>query len=138
MTYVDALMNAKRCRVGGHTDWRLPTIKELYSLVHFNGVDPDPRSTQTRNLTPFIDAGVFEFQYGDPKKGERIIDSQFATSTLYVSTTMEGNKTMFGVNFADGRIKGYPVESRRGEKTFYVFSLVSGLIPLILKELELA
>ena len=27
---------------------------------------------------------------------------------------------MFGVNLADGRIKGYPVASPRGEKTFYV------------------
>ena len=33
---------------------------------------------------------------------------------------MGGAKTMFGVNFADGRIKGYPVKSPRGEKTFHV------------------
>ena len=29
-------------------------------------------------------------------------------NTKYVSTTMGGNETLFGVNFADGRIKGYP------------------------------
>ena len=33
--------------------------------------------------------------------------------TEYVSTTMNGNPTVFGVNFADGRIKGYP-KQRRG------------------------
>ena len=33
---------------------------------------------------------------------------------------MGGARTMFGVNFADGRIKGYPVRSPRGEKTFHV------------------
>jgi hypothetical protein len=33
---------------------------------------------------------------------------QFVTSTEYVSTTMNGDPTFFGVNFADGRIKGYP------------------------------
>ncbi len=34
---------------------------------------------------------------------------------------MEGNETVFGVNFADGRIKGYPIELPGGkEKTFYV------------------
>ena len=35
---------------------------------------------------------------------------------------MGGNQTMFGVNFADGRIKGYPVGRLRGgpEKTYYV------------------
>jgi hypothetical protein len=30
------------------------------------------------------------------------------SSTEYVNTTMGGNQTVFGVNFADGRIKGYP------------------------------
>ncbi|MCK5001208.1 MAG: DUF1566 domain-containing protein, partial [Anaerohalosphaera sp.] len=59
---------------------------------------------------------------GREDQGERIIDSQFATSTKYVSTTMNGNETMFGVNFADGRIKGYGTsDPRRGDgKLFYV------------------
>ena len=120
MTYNDAVKNASRCRVGGYRDWRLPTIKELYSLMNFNGLDPDPQSTE--ETVPFIDDEIFEFAYGDSSKGERIIDSQFATATLYESTTMGGNKTMFGVNFADGRIKGYPVGriGSRGEKTYYV------------------
>jgi hypothetical protein len=75
----------------------------------------------TASLTPFIDISVFNFVYGDPDQGERIIDSQFASSTLYVSTTMKGAKTDFGVNFADGRIKGYGLtDPRGGEKTFFV------------------
>ncbi|MCF7847460.1 MAG: sulfatase-like hydrolase/transferase [Kiritimatiellales bacterium] len=121
ITHTEALKNAKTCRVGGHSDWRLPSVKELYSLIQFTGIDPDPNNSNTDHLTPFIDDTVFDFQYGDPDKGERVIDSQFATTTIYVSTTMGGNRTMFGVNFADGRIKGYPTEKTRGrEKTYFV------------------
>ncbi|MHC5083246.1 MAG: Lcl C-terminal domain-containing protein [Planctomycetota bacterium] len=120
VTYAKAVAGASKCSVGGYTDWRLPTIKELYSLILFSGTDPDPMSTNTSQLKPFIDQRYFKFQYGNTQAGERIIDSQFATSTIYKSTTMSGNKTMFGVNFADGRIKGYPMKSPRGEKTFYV------------------
>ncbi|MDH5638810.1 MAG: DUF1566 domain-containing protein, partial [Nitrospinota bacterium] len=36
------------------------------------------------------------------------------SSTTYVSTTMRGDATVFGVNFADGRIKGYPRYARPG------------------------
>ncbi len=99
----------------GYTDWRLPTIKELYSLIDFRGVNP-VGDDAVGGALPFIDNDVFDFAYGDTAAGERIIDAQFASSTLYVSTTMGGNRTMFGVNFADGRIKGYPAD----RKGFYV------------------
>ncbi|MCF7817977.1 MAG: DUF1566 domain-containing protein [Kiritimatiellales bacterium] len=120
-TFDEAVAGASTCKVGGYADWRLPTIKELYSLIQLNGTDPDPTSRDDFGLQPFIDNTVFKFQYGKEEDGDRIIDSQFATSTKYVSTTMDGNETMFGVNFADGRIKGYPIEDRRGgHKKFYV------------------
>lgn len=122
MTFSVAEKNAPLCKIGGYTDWRLPTIKELYSLIQLNGTDPDPMSSDTSGLKPFIDDSIFNFTYGKAEDGDRIIDSQFATSTKYVSTTMKGAETLFGVNFADGRIKGYGLQSPRGrgEKTFYV------------------
>ncbi len=120
-TLEEALEGASGCEVGGHDDWRLPTIKELYSLILFTGVDPDPSAADASSLAPFIDDSVFTgFRYGDTDRGERIIDAQYASCTRYVATTMDGNETLFGVNFADGRIKGYPVRSRRGEGRYRV------------------
>jgi hypothetical protein len=93
----------------GFDDWRLPSIKELYSLILFSGVEVEPTGPLPAGPIPFIDTNYFGFAYGDTSAGERVIDAQFVSSTRYVSTTMGGNETIFGVNFADGRIKGYPI-----------------------------
>ncbi len=117
LSYQDALDGASTFKLDGYTDWRLPTIKELYSLIMYYGAEPNPTATSQGNAVPFINTNYFDFAYGDLSV-ERIIDAQYATSTLYVSTTMNGNQTMFGVNFADGRIKGYPASASM--KKYYV------------------
>ena len=107
MTYEEALANTSSFDLAGYDNWRLPTIKELYSLILFSGIDPPAESVAT-NAVPFMDTDYFDFEYGDTSAGERIIDAQYWSSTEYVSTTMNRDATVFGVNFADGRIKGYP------------------------------
>lgn len=113
--YCDALS------LGGHDDWWLPDIKQLYSLMDFDGRDISGVSgSDTSGLTAFIDRAAFDFGYGDTSAGERLIDAQYVSATRYVSTTMQGDDTMFGVNFADGRIKGYPLALQGSDKLFYV------------------
>ncbi len=125
LSYTNANAYCANLSLGGHTDWELPDIKTLYSLMNFSGIDPSGYDgTDTSSLTPFIDTAYFDFAYGDIAAGERIIDAQYASSTLYVSTTMNGAETMFGVNFADGRIKGYPTGPMPGQsedKGYFVF-----------------
>ena len=119
LTYDEAVAGAGTLTLGGYSDWRLPTIKELYSLINFSGVDPSGyMDDDTSGLIPFIDTVYFDFAYGDNDVGERVIDSQYASSNLYVDTSAGG--LLFGVNFADGRIKGYGLTLFGSDKTFFV------------------
>jgi len=117
MSWADAIAGARAGRAGGHDDWRVPTIKELYSLINFTGECNGPMA----GSKPFLDTNYFRFVYGDPSRGERMIDCQDWSATEYISTTMNNDATVFGVNFADGRIKGYPKFDRRTRSPHKLF-----------------
>lgn len=123
LSFEEALAFAETFEHAGYDDWRIPTIKEMYSLMNFSGIDPSGYKTDgSETLVPFLDAETFDFAYGDVDAGERIIDAQMVSTNLYVGETSPNEEagTLFGVNFADGRIKGYGLELHGGDKTFYV------------------
>ena len=109
---VDYLVEFNEAALGGYSDWRIPSMKELYSLVDFSGYT----RTSSDTSNPYIDTDTFVFLYGDEAGEPRFIDSQILTSTIYDATTLGGNTTVFGYNFADGRIKGYEID-----KDFYCY-----------------
>ena len=67
-----------------------------------------------RTMTPYINTDYFDFRYPDTSRGHRIMDAQYWSSNKYVGTTMRGDRSAFGFNFADGRINAYPTGQGRG------------------------
>jgi hypothetical protein len=122
ISYNEAFEKADASIFAGHTDWRVPTIKEIYSLILFTG-----QVSGAEAISMFIDTDYFTQELGNTDIGEREIDAQTWSSTQYVGLTMGKDETVFGVNFIDGRIKGYPKYNPRSkeENTMY-FRLVRG------------
>lgn len=123
MTWSEGVSYCADLDYGSYSDWRVPSIKELYSIYLMSGYDlsgvPGATSNGTTvdhsGIPPFIDTGYFDLGYGDTANGERAIDGQYLSSTLNLSPDMSGityewMDTFFGVNFVDGHLKSYEKE----------------------------
>jgi Protein of unknown function (DUF1566) len=120
ITFEEAYSKANNSSLGGYTDWRVSSLKEVYSLILFTG---QVKGAQAIDL--FIDTDYFNQPLGDVSIGEREIDAQTWSSTEYVGLTMNADETVFGVNFVDGRIKGYPkYKKKTGNANTMYFRMV--------------
>ena len=133
LTYTAAITYCEQPDAGRHhrLAFARPS-KTLYSLIEFQGTDPSGYSgMDTSGLTPFIDTSYFAFAYGDTAAGERIIDAQYASSTHYVlNHRQQRPHTIFGVNFADGRIKGYDLIMPNGGDEVFLCAMRARQHPL--------
>jgi len=122
INYNEAFNKAESSTLAGYSDWRVPTIKELYSLILFTGEVKGQTAMKF-----FINTEYFIQPLGDVSIGEREIDAQTWSSTEYVGTTMRNDATVFGVNFIDGRIKGYSkYKPQTGAANTMYFRMVRG------------
>jgi hypothetical protein len=108
MTGSEAQTKLRLVNQGRYGDWRIPTIKELFSLALYSG-----QAFGDRVVRPFIDTAYFRQPKGDAAAGEREIDAQTWSADDYTGLTMAGEPSRFGMNFADGRIKSYPLKHPR-------------------------
>ncbi len=87
----DAVAYANEVELGGYDDWRLPSLKELFSISDFS------------SGWPYLDTEYFSLVGDEVSK-----DQQYWSSNYYVGVTDDGGEnTAFGVNHVTGHIKGY-------------------------------
>ena len=108
LSYKEAVEYVENLNLGGYTDWRLPTMKESFSLASFNG-HLDAQNME--NSVPYIDTDYFDFTYDEQKA----YTGSYWTSTVediwddanLSSGDFNYAEKNYGFNWADGHLKSY-------------------------------
>lgn len=103
MTYDEALAYVESLEIGGYTDWRLPTIKESFSIAMLGG---SLDAQDITNAVPYIDTDYFDFFYDE----NRPYTGSYWTSSVTEmppQNEYEKQEKNYGFNWADGHLKSY-------------------------------
>lgn len=90
-TWQEAIEYCKELELDGKNDWRIPSLKELFSISDFS------------SGWPYLNTDYFDLASGQVSK-----DEQFWSGNDYVGVRVEGGlNSAFGVNHVTGHIKSY-------------------------------
>jgi hypothetical protein len=103
MTYDEAKAYVENLEIGGYTDWRLPTIKESFSIANLGG---SLNVEDISKAVPYIDTEYFDFFYD---KNKPYTGSYWTSTVIKMPPQNEYEKQQqnYGFNWADGHLKSY-------------------------------
>ena len=94
-SWQEAADTCETLELADYDDWRLPSLKELFSISDFS------------QGWPYLDMTYFDLA----DSGAVDKDEQYWANNYYVGVTVEGGSSAaFGVNHATGHIKAYPAQ----------------------------
>lgn len=118
LTWPRAVAACEGLQLGGHDDWRLPTIKELFSITDFRASGQRPYLNEVFAIrlpdTDVLEGDRFRASHRPEMMG------QTWSATIYTGDHWDrpSEQAAFFMNFLDGRIKSAPIE-RFGPPLFY-------------------
>lgn len=100
--FADAAKYCESLAIADFQDWRLPTVKELFSLADFRGEFIDGENHHQN--TPYLNTAFFDFKYPEthPENGRYWSSSKYNLGPLQQSANLEG---AFEFNFANGQLQ---------------------------------